>query len=172
MCAPWSSEVQVMVSPGCGQGEQRRHVGDGAGDRPDVGELAREDPLGQLDALQLDLVNVDVAAVVALSGQSLGIAVVEVGDHHFLGQGAHEVLRGDHRDRLLEPLVVLLHLFPNPVGIFLHAESTKGHQNVHLKKVLPLAMGLLNRADAYRQLMPIRSLNSAMTGTGGRVHAA
>ena len=104
---------------GLGECEEDGHVGDGSGDGSDIGEIRVEDLLGELDGLELDLVHVDVPLIVALPGKSLGVPVGKIRDQHFLGEGAHEVLRGDHGDRFLEPFVVLHHLLSDELGVFL-----------------------------------------------------
>ncbi len=137
---------------GVGEGKEDGNVGDGPRNGSDVDELRVEDPLGKLQALQLDLVHIYVALVVPLAGHALCVAVVEVGDHHLLGQRAHQVLGGDHGERPLEPIGVLLHLLSNPACILFHECYRLDIKQLlikHVVTVFPRA-NRASRADATR----------------------
>ncbi len=118
-------EVEAQQSlPRRHQRVQHRGVGLGAGVRLHVGEVGAEQRLGPIAGDVLHDVDVLATAVVAAAGQALGVFV---GQHAALGlqhRARHEVLRGDH----LQRVALAAKLFPEQFGdVGVDVGQRRGH---------------------------------------------
>ena len=99
---PGGADEIAGLGEGLQDGEVRHRPGDGT----DVGEGAAEEALREVEADPLHLVDLLVPLVVPLSGEPLGVPGMEVTDEELLRIRGEQVLRGDERQRVLEPLRV------------------------------------------------------------------
>ena len=83
------------------QGQKNGLIRLGAGMRLHVGELAVEELLGAVDGELLRDIDVDAAAVVALTGIALGILVRQHAALGFHDSGGDDVFAGDQLDAVL-----------------------------------------------------------------------
>ena len=92
---------------GLADGHGHCHIGLGTGMRLHIGIAAAEELLGTLDGQCLDLIDIDTAAVVTLSGISLCIFIRKHSAHSHHAGCRYDVLGSDQLDIALLSLVFL-----------------------------------------------------------------
>ncbi len=134
---------------------QHRGVGLSTRVRLHVGEVGAEQRLGPVAGDVLHHVDVLAAAVVAAAGQTLGVLV---GQHAALGlqhRARHEVLRGDH----LQRVALATKLFAEQFGdVGVDIGQRRGHDGGH--RGLGTGVGCGSHA---RQSIELRALNRRRT---------